>query len=272
MTRAAFHRAKIIFLRTEAAMVAVPRRDRDKVRVRVGLGVADVATTEPAPRRPGEPLRLFYAGGLLYLKGIHLGLRALAHARAVGADTVLTIVGDGPARGDLERLVRELGLMPHVTFCGHVSRQHLLPMYRDHHAMLFPSLRDAGGMVVLEAWSQALPVICFGLGGPGKMVDETCGRVVRATNRSEAECAVDLADAIVNLATDERLRLSLGQGAVARYRQFSWPEIVAGLYDEIDARLHCNTSPAGKAARSVRSRQGVASQAAMDPRCTSERG
>ncbi|MGE0751284.1 MAG: glycosyltransferase family 4 protein [Variibacter sp.] len=272
MTRAAFHRAQIIFLRTEAAMVAVPRRDRGKVRVRVGLGVADVATTEPVPRRPGEPLHLLYAGALLYLKGIHLGLRALAHARAEGADTVLTIVGDGPARGDLERLVRELGLTPHVTFCGQVTRQHLLHMYRDHHVMLFPSLRDAGGMVVLEAWSQALPVICFALGGPGKMVDETCGRVVRATSRSEAECAVDLADAIVSLATDERLRLSLGHGAIARYRHFSWPEIVAGLYGEIDARLQRDTPPAAKAVRFARPRQAAAPQAAIDPGCTSQRG
>lgn len=272
MTRAAFHRAQIIFLRTEAAMVAVPRRDRSKARVRVGLGVADVATTEPAPRRPGEPLRLLYAGGLLYLKGIHLGLRALARARAQGADAVLTIVGDGPACGDLERLVHELGLMPHVTFGGHVTRQQLLQTYREHHVMLFPSLRDAGGMVVLEAWSRALPVICFGLGGPGKMVDETCGRVVRAIGRSEAECAVGLADAIVSLATDERLRLSLGRGAIARYWHFSWPEIVADLYGEIDARLQRNPPPVAKAARFARPRQMAAPQPAADPNRAGECG
>jgi glycosyltransferase involved in cell wall biosynthesis len=233
MTRSAFHRAKIILLRTEAALVAVPRRDRHKVRVRVGLGVADVSTAEPARRQPGEPLRLIYAGGLLYLKGLHLGLRAVAHARAHGIDASLTIAGDGPARGDLERLARELGLTPHVVFLGHLTRGQLLQTYRRHHAMLFPSLRDAGGMVVLEAWSQALPVICLGLGGPGQMVSETCGRAVRAVGRSEAECAAALGDAIAALATDETLRLSLARGARERYQQFSWREIAAGLYSEI---------------------------------------
>lgn len=237
MTRAAFRRARIIFLRTDATIAAVPPRDRGKACIFVGLGVADVATAEPVPRRSDEPLRLLYAGGLLYLKGIHLGLRALAHARAKGADATLTIVGDGPARADLERLTLQLGLSPYVTFRGHVTRDRLLLMYREHHAMLFPSLRDAGGMVVLEAWGQALPVICFGLGGPGQMVDETCGRVVAVTNRSEAECAMALGDEIVALAADDQMRLSLGSAALARHRDFSWRQIASRLYGEIETGL-----------------------------------
>lgn len=237
MTRAAFRHARIIFLRTDATTAAVPPRDRSKACICVGLGVADVETAEPVPRRSEEPLRLLYAGGLLYLKGIHLGLRALAHARAQGADAVLTIVGDGPARADLERLTLQLGLSPYVTFRGHVARDRLLLMYREHHLMLFPSLRDAGGMVVLEAWGQGLPVVCFGLGGPGQLVDETCGRVVAVMNRSEAECAMALGDEIIALAADDQMRLSLGLAALARHRDFSWRHIASRLYGEIETRL-----------------------------------
>src|SRR5690349_14253288 len=61
MTRAAFRRARIIFLRTDATIAAVPPRDRGKACICVGLGVADVETAEPVPRRPDEPLRLLYA-------------------------------------------------------------------------------------------------------------------------------------------------------------------------------------------------------------------
>ncbi len=174
--RAAFHRARIIFLRTDAAIAAVPPRIAARYTClrwswcrRLGDGRARAS---PIGRAAASAL---LQEALLHLKGMHLGLRALAHARAQGVDAILTIVGDGPARADLERLTRQLSLTPHVTFRGHVTRDQVLRMYRDHHVMLFPSLRDAGGMVVLEAWGQALPVICFGLGGPGKMVDETCG-------------------------------------------------------------------------------------------------
>lgn len=260
MTRAAFHRARIIFLRTDAAMAAVPPRDRSKVRVCVGLGVADLATAEPAPRRSGEPLRLLYAGSLLYLKGVHLGLRALAQARAQGADAILTIVGDGPARADLERLTLGLGLTQHVAFRGHVARDQLLRMYREHHVMLFPSLRDAGGMVVLESWGQALPVVCFGLGGPGNLVDETCGRVVAVANRSEAECATALGDEIVALAADDQMRLSLGAAALARQQHFSWRQIASSLYEEIATRLQQRASDGHDAMHLPDVRQGFASK------------
>jgi glycosyltransferase involved in cell wall biosynthesis len=266
MTRSAFHRALIIFLRTEAASVAVPVRDRHKICVRDGLGTSDAAAHQPVPRKPGDAFRVLFAGGLLYLKGIHLALHALGHARSQGIDARLTIVGEGPARGDFERLTHELGLTPYVTFRGQLQRETLLEIYREHDVMLFPSLRDAGGMVILEAWSRALPVICLNLGGPGQMVDDTCGRVVRATGRSETECATDLGEQIIALATDEPLRLSLGFGATARYRQFSWPEIVRGLYSEIAARLQ--HAPAGNAAAD----RSAASLDTIHPRGTADSG
>lgn len=242
MTRSAFHRARLIFLRTEAAAVAVPRRDRSKISVRVGLGVADTVEASPRGRSEGEPLRLLYAGGLLCLKGVHLGLRALAEARRHGADAVLTIAGDGPERDHLERLTSALGLEHHVVFRGQLPRHALLELYGEHHALLFPSMRDAGGMVVLEAWSRALPVICLALGGPGQMVDASCGRVVPVAGSGERECAAALGDAIAALAADETMRLSLAEGAVKRYRQFSWAHVVADLYADIVA---CLNDPSG---------------------------
>lgn len=237
ITRSAFHRARVIFLRTESAMVAVPRRDRHKVCVRVGLGVADTVDAKPVPRSDGEPFKLLYAGALLYLKGVHLALRALAHARQNGVDATLTIAGDGPARKDYEQLTHQLGLTPYVAFRGQLKRDELLKTYREHHALLFPSLRDAGGMVILEAWSQALPVICLGLGGPGKLVDETCGRVIDVTGLSETECAEALGSAILTLANNDTLRLAIGHGAVARYGLFSWKRVVAEIYTEISRQL-----------------------------------
>ena len=70
--------------------------------------------------------------------------RAIARARAQSVDATLTIVGDGPARRNLEKLARELGISDQVIWRGKVSRQELLGMYGAHHAFLFPSLHDAG--------------------------------------------------------------------------------------------------------------------------------
>jgi glycosyltransferase involved in cell wall biosynthesis len=237
ITRSAFRDAKLILLRTKASLVAVPLRYRSKVHTEAGLGIAEMVETRVVPRMSGEPFRLLYAGNLFYLKGVHLGIRALARAHARGADVTLTIVGEGPARSDLEKLAHELGVAAHVIWCGEVPRQELLGMYGGHHAFLFPSLRDAGGMVILEAWAHGLPVICLALGGPGEMVDETCGRIVPVANRGEDECVAGLGAEIVALAENEALRLALSHGAIARYREFSWSKVVAALYAKIDDRL-----------------------------------
>jgi glycosyltransferase involved in cell wall biosynthesis len=162
----------------------------------------------------------------------------------------LTIVGGGPARRDLEKLARELGIAVHVIWRGEVPRQELLGMYGAYHAFLFPSLRDAGPTVIMEAWAHGLPVICLALGGPRRMVDETCGRTVAVANRGEDECVAGLTAEIVALAENEGLRLALGHGAIARYRECSWSKTVAALYTEIEDRLQ--RGGAGTACRAPR--------------------
>ena len=245
ITYSAFRRASLIVLRTDASLVAVPRRYRNKVHIKGGLGIAE-ATNPVVRRRPaGQPLRLLYAGNLFHLKGVHLGIRALAAARARGADVTLTIVGDGPARSGLEELARTLGVSAHVIWCNAVLRRQLLEMYPNYHAFLFPSLRDAFGTVILEAWGHGLPVICLALGGPGKLVDDHCGRVVPAANHSEDECVAGLCAAIEALAVNEDLRVALSYGAIRRYRKSSWAAVVCDLYKTIEERLHDHGTQSG---------------------------
>jgi glycosyltransferase involved in cell wall biosynthesis len=79
--------------------------DDPQVEARV-QGLADAA----------RPLRLLYFGRLVAYKGVDHMLRALAAARAAGANAVLDIMGDGPERAALSALVAELGLGDHVAF------------------------------------------------------------------------------------------------------------------------------------------------------------
>ena len=84
ITRLAFRDAKLIFLRTEESMVAVPQRYRDKVHIDLGLGIAETPIREDdiVFRKPGETFRLLYAGRILWWKGVHLAIQALAAVRA----------------------------------------------------------------------------------------------------------------------------------------------------------------------------------------------
>ncbi len=117
-----------------------------------------------------EPLRLISIGRLLEWKGFGLGLEAFAQASLNDAEYL--IVGDGPARAQLEELSKTLGLADQVRFCGSLSRDDTLKQLGRSHVLVHPSLHDSGGFVCIEAMAAGRPVICLKLGGPAEIVDE----------------------------------------------------------------------------------------------------
>lgn len=236
VSRAAYRRAALIIARTPETARILPEDLQGKVITHVGIGTPAAGAHQPAKYQPGEPFRLIYAGRLLGWKGVHFAIMALAQARARGVDATLTLVGDGPCRSDLLELVNGLDLVPHVAFLGAVPRAQLLELYADHHALIFPSLHDSGGTVILESFSKGLPVICLSLGGPGEMVDLTCGRVIPAVG-DESDLVGELATSIVDLAHTPFLHARLSEGALARSAEYGWSNVVAKIYGEIEGRL-----------------------------------
>ena len=77
---------------------------------------------------------------------------------------------------------------------------------------------------------RGLPVVCLDLGGPGIIVDDTCGRLVAVAGRSENEVVHALSDALVQLASCPELRQKLSEGARSRAREYTWEKVVGRIY------------------------------------------
>ncbi len=227
----------VIYVKTEQTRDALPRRFHDKIAVQMEVGILDQERPAPAPRAAGEPLRLLYAGRFLYWKGMHLGLRALADARARGADVRLTMLGRGPDEQTWRTLAKDLGIEPAIEWLAWIDHGRMGELYAAHDALIFPSLHDSSGNAVLESLAHGLPVICLDLGGPGEIVDPSCGRIVATAGHTEADCVRGLAGAIEQLSRSPELRRQLSAGARARARQFFWPKQVARVYEDIEQRL-----------------------------------
>ena len=242
-----FFRAGLIYAKTAATRARIPRPYRRKIEVQLELiapveseAVDEVAV---APQR----LRVLFIGRLLYWKGAHLALRALAHAiqERPDLDFTLTLVGDGPSRSRLESLAERLGIGVHLHWQAPVARERIWSIYAAHDVLLFPSLHDSSGNVVIEALSHGLPVVCLRLGGPGEMVTSEVGRVIEPMGLGDSVAA--LAAALVELADDPPLRRRLA--AAARHRvaaQYAWPVLLARLLDRYDRLLGCPGQAAGK--------------------------
>jgi len=160
---------------------------------------------------PAAPLRLLFVGRLVRTKGARDAIRALGLAGDLPA--VLDIVGDGPDRAACEALTAELGLSGRVRFHGRLPREQVTGCYQAADVFLFPSYREPGGNVVFEAMAHGLPLVVSDIGGPGNVVDGSCG--IRVHPVTPEQYARDLAGAITRLA-DPRLRSQLGDGARVR--------------------------------------------------------
>lgn len=195
------------------------------------IGIDCTTVPEPPRRAPRAGLRCLFAGRLVGLKGVHLAVRACADLARRGVDIELTIVGKGPQRERLVSLAHDMGLGSRVRFVDWLDRAALFAEYAAHDVLVFPSLHDSSGNVVLEAFSQGLPVVCLSRGGPGVMVDGSNGIAVPAPDSATGEqVCVGLADALQRLAADPVLRASMSAAALATARRMTWAAAVEAVY------------------------------------------
>ncbi len=235
--RATYRHAGLVIARTEDTRRILPSWVQHKTAVQQEIG-GYPARLQPE-ERPGHQgkLKVLFAGRLLGLKGVHLAIRAFALFMAKGGAGDFTIIGEGPMESHLRKLTHNLGIEDHVYFAGKVPQDALFRLYPQFDVLLFPSLRDSGGNVVIESLSFGLPVICLDLGGPCSFVDATCGVVIPAHEASEDQVIQSLVDALLNLHADPEYHRALCHGALLRAAELTWENQIDRVLTLIRERL-----------------------------------
>jgi len=235
--RRSFRQASRILV-TPDTMPLLPRSARHKATETLAIGLpAHDSRGHRESRSSRSGLRLLYVGRLLEWKGVDICLRAFQQVRRLLPETSLAIVGDGPAKSRLLKLCRQLQLEEAVTWCGWLPPEKVVQHYQSSALLIFPSLRDSGGMVVLEALARELPVVCTDLGGPGLIVNRSCGRAVPTSGYTREELAHEIARVVQEiLSTPGRLEL-LRRGAKIRARDFSFEALVRSIHPPAQARV-----------------------------------
>ena len=239
---AVFRRSAATLCKTGETLQSIPPRFHDKCLVQVELGT-DVGPAAPRPvRGEEEGFRVLYVGRLVYWKGLHLGLAAFARLLESRPGATLTVIGNGPDEAWLRDTAQRLGIGHALNWIPRLEQAAVMRAYARHDALLFPSLHDSSGNVVLEALSSGLPVVCLDAGGPALLVDPSCGFKVRPG--APQQVVEDLALSLAALAGDSRLVRSMGEAAFRRAREhFSWEQQVSRmgrLYQSV-----CAGSPVG---------------------------
>jgi colanic acid/amylovoran biosynthesis glycosyltransferase len=184
------------------------------------MGV-NVATFHPpeAPRDRGSAARtrVISIGRLIAKKSFHLGLEAVAQARARGVCLEYDIYGSGPLATALERCIGTLGLRGAARLCGPANQECLAEALRRSHVLLAPSATSRDGdeegipMVLMEASATELPVVATDCGGVAELVkNESSGLLVPECDSSA------MADALCRLSSSAELARRLGRAGRLR--------------------------------------------------------
>lgn len=174
----------------------------------------------PSPALDGSPLRLVTVARLVRKKGIDLLVDAVQILDGLGVDVVVEVLGDGPERETLERLVGDKGLADRVRFHGAVAPDEVRRCLRQALGFVLPCRVDEAGdrdgipVALMEAMANRIPVVTTPLSGIPELIDSSeCGLLV------PAEDPFTLALTIRDLLGDPDLRQRLGDGGRRRILQ-----------------------------------------------------
>jgi glycosyltransferase involved in cell wall biosynthesis len=177
------HRAVERALAAADLVMTVNPRDVAGVKARLRPGAhqvwlppfIDTRPFAPAPRVANDqPLLL--SVGMMRTRDKLESYRVLAEALGRLKDRAWSalLVGDGPARGEVEAIMAPLG--ERVRFAGAVPHAELPKIYASADLYLWPAINEAYGMAFLEAQAAGLPVVAGRTGGvPTVVADGVTG-------------------------------------------------------------------------------------------------
>jgi len=188
-----------------------PLREWRRVHV-VHCGVEPAKFGTPAPLPTGRPLRLVNIGRFHEQKGQLLLIRAMTELVRREVPVHLTLVGDGPLRGAIERMISHEGLGAHVALAGWLDEAGVREALASSHGLVLSSFAEGLPMVVMEAMAAGRPVIATNVAGVAELMRHgKTGWLVPAGDVEE------LVDAITDMAMTGADKLStMGRSARAR--------------------------------------------------------
>lgn len=195
--------------------------------VRCGV---DLAVYEPPTERSDSATSadILFVGRLLHGKGLSLLFEAVAELRRRGLDVTVTVVGDGPARSEVEAAAGE-----HVRLLGSVGQDDLLDLYARADLFCLPSFAEGIPVVAMEAMAMELPVVTTRIMGIPELVEDGTNGLLVPPGRVDA-----LTDALERLVRAPDERRAMGRAGREKVRaDYDVARSAAAMRSVLEAEL-----------------------------------
>lgn len=169
LSRAAFTACISHFCRSQCLIFA-PESAWPRIHV-LRCSVQPVFIEEPRSKRPAVNPHFVCVARLCVEKGQRLLVEAVSRAITSVPHVRVTIVGDGPDRQDLERLIREANLQSQIEILGWRSSTAIREMLIDATALVIPSMAEGLPIVAMEALACRCPVIATNIAAMAELIE-----------------------------------------------------------------------------------------------------
>lgn len=142
---------------------------------------------------------------------------------------MLTIVGDGPYRKELQKLVYDNSLEDSVVFIGQKDKNELLEYYQNGDIFVFPSKREGMPNAVLEAMACGLPIAISKCEGSTELISDN-GLII---NSNFSKGIIEL----INAGNENLLQMAINSRNIAK-NKFSWSKAATNYLDLFDRILN----------------------------------
>ena len=162
---------------------------------------------------------ILFVGRLVWEKDLRTFAEIYDLLTNIRNDISFVIVGDGPIRRDLKKL------MPEALFLGHKSGIELSTIFASSDLFVFPSTTETFGNVVLESMASGLVPVCSDEGGASNSIKHNQNGIV-----CKAKDSIDFSKQIISLLKDEERLKMLSVNCIDYASKQSWENIFSQQY------------------------------------------
>jgi glycosyltransferase involved in cell wall biosynthesis len=164
--------------------------------------------------------KLFFPGGEKLWKGGDLLVESLSIIKREIPGIHLYITGNVPKKNVIMKLVRNNKLERNISILGFLEPKRNLEVLNSTDLLVFPSKREAFGIVLLEAMALGKPIVTTKMGGiPEVVKDKRNGIFVKRDPRA-------IAEAVVYLFKNKKVYEEMSLNNLNDAEKFDWKKIV----------------------------------------------
>ncbi len=165
---------------------------------------------------------ILYVGTFRPVKGLKYLIEAM---KIIGnVEKRLVIIGHGKEKGDLENLVKNLGLKDCVTFIGKIPNNEVFKYMASSDVFVLPSLSEGFPIVILEAMASGLPIVTTKVRGlPEIFKDGRNGFLVEPRNPEK------IAEKVLIILNDEDLSKIISKNNLDEVKKYDWMIVIDKL-------------------------------------------